>query len=186
MALLPDVFLITSFRFRNETNKIVNDSVGLQRNSRKRPGQRWAFSIECLVKPGNAKEAWAFLSSIDAGVEPCTVNIPGWTDGPGSVLGIISSASVGDDGIRVSNNTSIKIGDLFKLSNHDKVYQCISKTGSNDIGIYPQLKAAITTSVTADFSSCPFLAYLDNPVPEMDESSLRQPSVLNLVFVEAT
>lgn len=186
MAALPDYFLITDFNFRNETNKIANDTVGLQRNSRKRPGQRWAFTIECLIKPANAKAAWAFLSSLDAGVQPCTVNIPGWTDGPGAVLGIINSAAVGDTDIRVSNNTSITVGSLFKLSNHDKIYQCIGKTGSNDIEIYPQLQAAITTSVTADFSSCPFLVYLDNPVPQMQQSSLRKPSVLNLVFVEAT
>jgi hypothetical protein len=186
MALLPDYFLITDFSLRNETNKITTDSVGLQRSSRKRPGQRWAFTIDVLVKPEDAKKAWAFLSSIDAGVQPCTVNIPGWTDGPGSVLGIINSAAIGADEIRVSNNTSISVGDLFKLSNHDKIYQCTSKSGSNDIGIYPQLQAAITTSTTADFSSSPFLAYLDNPVPEMQESSRRLPSILTLQFVEAT
>lgn len=86
----------------------------------------------------------------------------------------------------MSNNTSVSVGGLFKLSNHDKIYQCTSKAGSNDIGIYPQLQAAITTSTTADFSSSPFLAYLDNPAPEMQESSRRLPSILTLQFVEAT
>jgi hypothetical protein len=186
MALLPDYFLITDFSLRNETNKITTDSVGLQRSSRKRPGQRWAFTIDVLVKPEDSKKAWAFLSSIDAGVQPCTVNVPGWTDGPGAVLGIINSAAIGAATIRLSNNTSVSIGDLFKLSNHDKIYQCTAKSGSNDIEIYPQLQAAITTSVAADFSSSPFLAYLDNPVPEMQESSRRMPSVLTLQFVEAT
>ena len=186
MSTFPSTFKVSNIDFGNGVRNYASDSKSLKRNTRKKNAQRWEFSLDLFMKPEDAMANWAFLNSLDVNVTPVEINLSEITT-TGAAIGqiaVLAPASIGSNLVSLVSNTNVPIGQMFKFSNHSKLYQVIGKTGSSQVTVYPALRAAVGAAHVADFANCPFTAYITTEIPKLNKTFRNSNTVITLEFVE--
>lgn len=134
-------------------------------------GQYWSFKFQSIaMEIDDFNSLFSFLVQQDGQVKPFVVIPPivNQSTATGSITvsddyaaGVITCRSTGGSGL-------LKKGDMFKFSNHDKVYMLTSDVNldqldsSEDvINFYPNLVTPITNTTTIVHKDVPFVVYLD-------------------------
>ena len=179
---LPDYFIIKDVSLASEDNVLSSDSQSLKRLVRDRTGQRWRITMDLMLLPEDAMAGFAWLNKRKA--QAFTLAIPGWTGkGPTSTQ-VAVTAQAGVTEMQVSNPVGIQVGQLFQAPGSSKVYQVTEVTGST-IDFTPELVAPAVSGLALGFSGAQFTVFIDTPIPEIRQESLRMPSLISMQFVEA-
>jgi hypothetical protein len=183
--MLPSYFKLSNLQFGSETNNYVSDSKNLKRNTRSKLAQRWNFSLDIFIEPQDFLKAIAFLNRLETNVQPVEINIPDVTTG--SNAGIKTASAVrnqGESQINVGDTGQILEGQMFKFSNHTKVYQVLEIVSSTSILIYPSLRTPIAENTQLNFALCPITAYITSEIPKFAKTAVDSNTRITLDFVE--
>lgn len=179
---LPDYFIIKDVSISFEDNTIASDSQSLKRLVRGRTGQRWRISMELMLMPENALAGFAWLNKRKASAFVLT--IPGWTGQGPANASLAQGNTPGNGALQLTSSAGITAGMFFQVPGSTKVYQVDSVTG-NTISIVPDLLNSVSTGQQITIAGAAFTVFIDTDIPQMRQSSLRDPSIISIEFVEA-
>lgn len=166
--------------FQSNTTTRVTVSVSGKTQRIKAGGQFWSFKLKSPAMTRSDMMAdYAFIVQQDGQFDSFTIVPPTISSTRGTASGTITVANVtsttpslslaaGSTAVGVSGGTgTLKKGDLFKFSNHDKVYMItedVNLDGStvDRLPFYPALTTALTGGgQTITYTNVPFKVYLD-------------------------
>ncbi len=140
---------VTPLTVKNNRPESISDTLSLSRNTTRRVGQRW--EIETRVEPLSAGANDLFANLVVKGhSETLQVIMPqniGVIRSRTSNAAVTVTGLIGSDVVTISgSNGIIPRGTFIKFGNHSKVYMVTTKmTADGSMGIYPELRTAITT-----------------------------------------
>jgi len=174
-------FPLTNFRAINlkmNDPSITFRSQNGRRVSRKVGGHLWSFT---LTFPPMTKEKFrpviGFIAGLRGSYSTFTVVPPNLAVPQGHIItsGVIGTAAAGATQVDVSNNTGgtieLRMGDIIKFSNHNKVYMLTTDVtivdGQNElVGVScPLLQSVSSTPLTNN--QVPFTVALNNDLQEI-------------------
>ena len=168
----PTSPVFTSANFRSEFFNLSSQTISGRTQVRNIGGQRFAFSA---AYPPMTRAEFApvmgFIMAQRGMAETFTIVLPEVSSSSGSVFGTIYSAaagSIGDTSIAVDGFTgTLRAGDVFKFTNHTKVYMATSDvTSTGTLSFQPSLVSDVPDNLVMIHNNVPFTVRINNDVQE--------------------
>lgn len=159
-----DITSVTTTR-KSETlsGKVIRRAVG---------GQYWQMNVQTTaLNRAEMAELNAFLNKQNGPFGSFTFVPPIIGSSRGTASGtpqVLETFPPGETSVKVNGATgTLKAGDFFKFSNHDKVYQLTADVDMDAstvdvLQFFPALTTEVTNTTTIQYSSVPWLVYLEN------------------------
>lgn len=163
-------FSSMDFVSNNDTRITTSTSGRTQRI--KVAGQYWSFKLQTsALEENDFYDIYNILVQADGQVNPFII-VPPITY-RGTATGTVTVSDDYAAGVTTCRSTggsgTLKKGDVFKFSNHDKVYMLTADinldqmdSSEDVINFYPNLVTPITNTTTITYKEVPFVVYLDN------------------------
>ena len=165
----------TTINYRNNVTNRTTESVNGRTQRSTTGGQYWSFSLESPPLERTAFMAiYSFIVKQNGTFEEFTISPPVVGSTSGTATGDLTTNSmstaqkqIGSSTLRFGNRAdsspvtgTLKAGDLFKLSSHDKVYMItadVTFDGSTapEVSIYPPLVQAVDNAQDVTYNSVP-------------------------------
>jgi len=147
---------------------LVSEAISGRIQSRKVGSQQWKFTASYApLTRSEFAPVWAFLASQRGRHGIFTIILPELSASSGNPSGTVttSAALVGTSAVTVASLTgTLKAGDFFKFSGHDKVYMLTAdRAGAGSISFIPELVSAVGSEQLI-YNDVPFTVRMANDV----------------------
>lgn len=193
-----DNFKIDSVVLRNNSPSIATESKSLIQLVRKIPAQRWEVNLRTVkLNEADYRICQAFIDGLEGRFGTFQLILPRYSKPIGLALGspVTAASSVaGPKTLNLSGFTGagiqIKTGDLFKFSNHSKVYRatadCVTTaSGTGVLKFIPNLVRDVAAGTPIQLRDFPFLFRQKGDVNDYSSSGKAgRKMILELDLVE--
>lgn len=179
-----DNFKIESVVLKNNNPTIATESKSLIRLVRKIPAQRWEINIRTIkLNESDYRVCQAFIDGLEGRYGTFQLVLPRYSKPLGLALGTPVTSGATAAGFKTINvagftgaGIQIKAGDIFKFSNHSKVYRATDDctTAANGTGVLkfiPNLVRDVPSGSSIQLRDVPFTVRQKGDVNDYSSSA---------------